>query len=61
MIGLMKTPATLKGMKTLTREGYSNKQKKELIARIWLKWIPKKVSAMIWLTIARDLLIGNGE
>lgn len=49
----------MKGMRTLSREGYTTQQRKEFIARLWLKWIPRKVSAMIWLTTAGGLPIGE--
>ena len=38
--------------------GYNYGQRKSFFAKLWHTWLPRKVSSMIWLTIADGLPIG---
>lgn len=58
-IGLQKIPATMKAMSELRHAGYTNSQGQQLIRLVWHSWLPRKVSSMQWLTLARGLPIGE--
>lgn len=38
---------------------YSPQQRKQFFQRLWHSWIPRKVSGMVWLTIAGGLPLGS--
>lgn len=38
--------------------GYSDQQRKSFFKKLWHPWLPRKISSMIWLTIAEGLPIG---
>ena len=39
--------------------GYSDQQRKSFFKRLWHPWLPRKVSSMVWLTIAEGLHLGD--
>lgn len=45
--------------KWLEHRGYNFGQRREFFARLWHNWIPRKISGMVWLTIAEGLPIGE--
>lgn len=45
--------------KWLEVSGYSFTQRREFFTKLWHCWIPRKVSSMVWLTIAEGLPIGE--
>ncbi|KAG0611670.1 hypothetical protein M758_7G157000, partial [Ceratodon purpureus] len=48
----------MRGIRQLRSQGYNNKQCKLIIIRTWHPWLPRKIAAMNWLTMAGGLPIG---
>ncbi|KAG0592850.1 hypothetical protein KC19_1G284800 [Ceratodon purpureus] len=57
-IGLRTRPSTMRGIRHLRAQGYNYKQCKLVINKVWHSWLPKKISAMLWLTMAGGLPVG---
>lgn len=49
----------MKVIRELRNQGYTDVQRKQLIQRVWHSWLPRKIAAMQWLTLAGGLPIGN--
>lgn len=49
----------LKFDKHLEDRGFSGQQRRQFFMRLWHPWLPRKVSTMIWLTIAEGIPVGD--
>ncbi len=43
---------------SLRDKGYTQKERGIIFQRVWHLWLPRKISSMIWLTMAKGLPIG---
>ncbi len=54
-VGMQSVPTNLKLDEQLAQEGYNLKKTTKLYLSLWHPWLPRKVSAMLWLIIAEGL------
>ena len=58
-ISLAQLKPRLPHIQRLRIQGYSAKQITQILKRIWHPWVPRKICAMTWLTLAEGLPIGS--